>query len=392
MHLFNTLTRKLEIFKPLVDNQVKIYVCGITPYDTTHLGHAFTYICFDVLVRSLTYIGYNVTYTQNVTDINDRDTDILKRAKEENVTWDSLAKHWTKRFLLDMKALNWRMPDNYLNASEHIPTMIKLIEKLLKNGIAYKKQKNIFLDVKKIKQYGLLSRLTRSEMLEIAKQFEEDLQNPLKRNKLDITLWKAKGPNQPPHIPSFDSPFGRGRPGWHIECSAMAICSLAEQIDLHGGGEDLIYPHHESEIAQSEGATGKVPFAKFWIHTGSVSYRGEKMSKSVGNLVLVSDLLKKYSSNTIRFMLLSHHYQKTWEFTYKEMEQAQKSMEEIESFLLSREQDEMDQSVLKKFSDTMNNNLRANEYIRWITENLKNFSEKHASTIYTTFTALGFTF
>jgi cysteinyl-tRNA synthetase len=170
-------------------------------------------------------------------------------------------------------------------------------------------------------------------MIRIAKDYEEDVKNPQKRSPLDITLWRAKSLNQPVHIPSFDSPFGKGRPGWHIECSAMAISSLGEQIDIHGGGKDLIFPHHEAEIAQSENATRKTPFAKTWMHTGIISYEGEKMSKSLGNLVLVSDLSKKYSTNAIRFLFLSHHYRESWEFNYSEIEEIQGKVLEIEKAL-----------------------------------------------------------
>lgn len=331
MRLYNTLTRRVEQFTPSNPPKVTMYVCGITPYDTTHLGHAFTYIHFDVLYRFLQYQKFNVVYTQNVTDINDRDKDILERAKEQNIAWNKLADHWTKRFLENMNELNWQMPTNYLKASEQIASMIRIIEVLLTNGIAYEKRGNIFLNISKVKEYGKLSRLNGDQMLEKAKEFDEDLDNPLKKHKLDITLWRAAKQNQPEHIPSFDSPFGKGRPGWHIECSAMAMSSLGKQIDIHGGGQDLKYPHHESEIAQSEGVTGKKPFAKYWLHTGTVMYNGKKMSKSLGNLVLVSDLLKKYSANTIRFVLLSQHHKSSWEFKEKELENAQEKISLLEN-------------------------------------------------------------
>jgi len=301
-----------------------MYVCGITPYDTTHLGHAFTYISFDILVRYLAFLGYKVEYTQNVTDINDRDNDILKRAQQQNIPWQNLADLWTNRFLSDMKALNWVKPTHYIKASENIDSMIVLIQKLLKKTFAYQKNNSVYLDITKIKDYGKLSKLSQKQMLKIAQDFEEDVDNPNKKNPLDITLWRASTLTQPKHIPSFPSPWGKGRPGWHIECSAMAIHTLGEQIDIHGGGKDLIFPHHEVEIAQSEGATGKKPFAKYWMHTGEVSYKGKKMSKSLGNLVMVSDLLKKYSANAIRWVLLSHHYRKPWEFHEDELKEAEK--------------------------------------------------------------------
>jgi len=353
MKLFNSLTLKKETFAPLNDKKVTIYVCGITPYDTTHLGHAFTYIWFDVLVRYLTFKGYKVTYTQNVTDINDRDNDILKKAKELNTSWQKLGDFWTKKFLDDMKALNWIMPNNYLKASENIEPMTNLIQKLINNRYAYSRNGSVYFDIKQKKDYGKLSKLRKTEMLKIAKDFEEDIENPDKKNPLDFTLWKTSSKNQPSHIPSFDSRFGKGRPGWHIECSAMAIDTLGDRIDIHGGGIDLIYPHHEAEIVQSEGATGKKPFVKYWLHTGSVSYKGKKMSKSLGNLVMVSDLLKKFSANAIRFLLLSHHYREPWDFEEKELYEAEASMVRFRNI-------KDDSSELSKFTSFMDNDLQAN--------------------------------
>lgn len=329
MQIYNSLTRKKELFIPLNDKKVTMYVCGITPYDTTHLGHAFTYIFFDVVYRYLTHKGFKVTYTQNVTDINDRDNDLLKRAQEKNLTWQELGNFWTEKFLHDMKSLNWIFPTNYIKASESISLMIDIIQKLLKNNIAYIVNGSVYLDTNKKDDFGKLSRFSKEKMLEIAKNFEEDISNPEKNHPLDITLWRETKPTDAPHIPFFDSPFGKGRPGWHIECSAMAIGTLGERIDIHGGGKDLIYPHHESEIAQSEGATNKIPFAKYWMHTGTVSYRGQKMSKSKGNLVMVSDLLKKYSPNAIRYLLLSHYYREDWEFTEMQLDLAEKKVNSV---------------------------------------------------------------
>lgn len=335
MKLFNTLTQSLEEFRPLNNKKVTIYVCGITPYDTTHLGHAFTYISFDVLIRYLKYLGFEVSYTQNVTDINDRDKDILQRAKEQNTTWQNLAQFWTEKFLKDMKDLNWTFPTHYLKASENIPFMLNLIQKLIDKNLGYIVNGSVYLDISKDNDFGKLSKLSKEKMLKISKDFEEDLDNPDKKNPLDITLWRASTPNQPSHIPSFDSPYGRGRPGWHLECSAMSMEYLGDQIDIHGGGKDLIFPHHEAEVAQSEGATGKTPFAKYWMHTGTVFLKGGKMSKSKGNLVMVSDLLKKYSPNAIRWLLLSHHWQEDWEFAEKDLEKSQKNVELIESLCVN---------------------------------------------------------
>ncbi len=333
MKIYNSLSKKLEEFKPINKDKVTIYVCGITPYDTTHLGHAFTYILFDTLIRFLLFKGYKVTYTQNVTDINDRDKDILEKAKEQKVSWQNLSKYWTKRFLEDMENLNWIKPQYYLNASEQIPSIIQIIKALLKKELAYEINGSVYLNITKALNFGKLSRLNKKQMIKTAQSFEEYLGDPQKHNSLDFTLWRATKPNQPPHIPSFESPWGKGRPGWHIECSAMSISTLGEQIDIHGGGKDLIFPHHEAEIVQSEGATGKIPFVKYWIHTGKVYYQKEKMSKSKGNLVMVSELLKKYSANAIRWLLLSQHYRSDWEYKEKDLKKAQKKVEHLEKKL-----------------------------------------------------------
>ncbi len=399
MRLYNSLTKQIEKFQPISNKKVLIYVCGITPYDTTHLGHAFTYISFDILVRYLLFKGYKIKYTQNVTDINDRDTDLLEHAREQNVLWSELANFWTKRFLSDMKNLNWRMPDNYLHASEQIDKMIQIILLLLKKGHAYRVKGNVFLDITRFPQYGNLSRFKELEMLKVAKEFEEDLDNPLKKHRLDITLWRASTLSQPKHIPSFDSPFGKGRPGWHIECSAMAISSLNDQIDIHGGGGDLKFPHHEAEIVQSEGVTNKKPFAKYWLHTGEVRYKGAKMSKSLGNLILVSDILKKYSPNAIRWMLLSHHYRENWEFKESDIEKAASSVILVSSALENaskisyknntRDYDTKSDEVLKEFTKLMDNDVQTPEVLNYVL-NLAQENPKNARIIAPVMRTLGF--
>ena len=357
MHLYNSLVRKKELFIPLNKNTVTLYVCGITPYDITHLGHAFTYLSFDILVRYLKYLGFKVIYAQNVTDINDRDKDILERAKQQNIPWKKLAEVSTKKFLEDMRHLNWIMPTNYLKASESINSVIFFIKKLLANGFAYEVKGSVYFSIDKDRQYGKLSRLTQEKMLEIAKNFDEDLDNPDKKNSLDVTLWRAATPDQPEHIPSFASSFGKGRPGWHMECSAMSMSTLGEQIDIHGGGIDLLFPHHEAEIAQSEGATGKKPFVRYWMHTGNIFYRGEKMSKSKGNLVLVSSLLQKYTANALRWLLLSHHYRESWEFKEKELDKAEQTFARLAK-LISQKRSSADNKILwQMFANAMNDNL-----------------------------------
>jgi cysteinyl-tRNA synthetase len=311
MKLFNTLTQSLEEFAPLKDdNTVHIYVCGITPYDTTHLGHAFTYVSFDTLIRYLEFRGYKVKYVQNVTDIDD---DVLRKAREVGIPWDELGRRETERYLRDMDALNVRRPDVYPHATQETPAMIEIIQTLLARGYAYENEGNVYFSVHRDPEFGILARAIGlndySAMLTIANERGNHPDDPHKKDPLDFVLWQAQAPGEP----AWPSPWGPGRPGWHIECSAMSLKYLGQQLDIHGGGADLAFPHHTCEIAQSEHFTGKAPFARFWVHTGMVHQDGEKMSKSLGNLTLVSDLLKKYSADAIRMALLNHHYRYPWE-------------------------------------------------------------------------------
>ena len=326
--LYNSLTQQIELFTPNTQGQIGMYVCGITPYDTTHLGHAFTYIHFDVLYRVLEALGNTVNYTQNVTDIDD---DILKRAKRDSQDWKELGIFWTEKFQKDLKQLNTVKPTHYVKATDTMKTIIQFVTKLVKDGYAYESKGNVYFDVAKDPTYGKLSHLSEREMITLSKDRGADPDDPRKKHPLDFILWQKSLPDEP----SWNSPWSWGRPGWHIECSAMAYKYIDKKVDIHGGGIDLIYPHHESEIAQSEHFTGEKPFVQIWMHTGAVAYQGEKMSKSLGNLVLVSDLLKTYSANAIRYMLLSNHYRSPWEYTEKDIEKAATSVKNIEKALES---------------------------------------------------------
>ncbi len=309
MKLFNTLTQSLEDFVP-IDNTVRVYVCGITPYDTTHLGHAFLYVSFDALIRYLTARGHTVKYVQNVTDIDD---DVLRKSRELGMAWDDLGKRETARFLNDMDALNVRRPDVYAKATEQIPQIIEIVAGLVEQGYAYESEGCVFFSVKSDPEFGQMARAIGlndyDAMLKIANERGNFPKDTRKRDPLDFVLWQAQAPGEP----AWESPWGPGRPGWHIECSAMALRYLGPQIDIHGGGADLAFPHHTCEIAQSEHFSGKAPFSRFWLHAGMVHQDGEKMSKSLGNLTLVSNLLKDYSADAIRVTLLSHHYRYPWE-------------------------------------------------------------------------------
>ena len=326
MKLYNTLTRKKENFNPIKKGEVSIYVCGITPYDTTHLGHAFVYVSFDALIRYFKFKTYKVNYTQNVTDIDD---DILRKAKEENKNWKSIGQFWTDKFLGDLKFLNVLPPTNYVKATDSVKKILEIVNELMDKNFAYEKNGNIYFDVKKFKNYGELSKYTEKQMILISKERGGDPKDPLKKHPLDFILWQRSKEREP----FWESPWGNGRPGWHIECSAMINQYLGDRIDIHGGGRDLIFPHHESEIAQSESYTGKNPFVKNWMHISMVMYEGEKMSKSLGNLIMISELSKKYSANTIRWLLLSHHYREPWEFDYSEIDAAEDKFRVIEKEL-----------------------------------------------------------
>ena len=305
MRLYDTLSGDICMFES--DPEVSVYVCGITPYDTTHLGHAFLYVVFDVLMRHLEASGHTVTYTQNVTDIDD---DILRKAAELGMDYRELARRETERFQRDLAALNVRPPDHYPRATEEIDRMVELIGRLIDDGHAYEREGNVYFRISSYASYGALSKLDRSEMLEIAAERGGNPDDPLRDDSLDFQLWQKAAPGEP----SWPSPWSDGRPGWHIECSEMALRYLGQPVTIHGGGSDLIFPHHESERAQSESLDPNHPFVRYWVHVGMLRYEGEKMSKSLGNLVLVDDLLEIYSADAIRLALLSRHYRESWEY------------------------------------------------------------------------------
>ncbi|HLE04463.1 MAG TPA: cysteine--tRNA ligase [Anaerolineales bacterium] len=305
LKLYNTLSREIQEFAPQ-GSQIGIYVCGITPYDTTHLGHAFTYSVADVLIRYLEYQGGAVRYVQNVTDVDD---DLLRVAGERQEDWRRMGDRWTAHYIEDMAALNIRPPDVLPRATDVMPQIIESVEQLLQAGVAYVAGGSVYFDLKAWPAYGRLSRLPPDQMLPIANERGNRPDDPNKRQPLDFVLWQPQAPGEP----AWDSPWGPGRPGWHIECSTMASQLIGQTVDLHAGGEDLVFPHHESEIAQTESLTGK-PFAGHWLHVAPVRHLGEKISKSLGNLVMVRDLLDRWSPDAIRVYLASHHYRHSWAY------------------------------------------------------------------------------
>jgi L-cysteine:1D-myo-inositol 2-amino-2-deoxy-alpha-D-glucopyranoside ligase len=290
-----------------VGEEITMYVCGVTPYDTAHLGHAFCYTSFDVLTRFLQYQGYKVRYVQNITDI---DNDILRKAKEVGEPWDELGNRYVKIHQTALDALGVQPPVTYPRATENIPQMVEMIDALIMRGHAYEVDGNVYFRVASDPTYGCLSRISAEEMAERLTETGDPADDPRKEAPLDFLLWQAAKPGEP----TWPSPWGPGRPGWHIECSAMAMRYLGETIDIHGGGGDLVYPHHESEIAQSEAWSGSRPFARVWMHIGMLRMDGEKMSKSLGNMVFVHDLIKTYRPAAIRLYLSGVRYRDVLEW------------------------------------------------------------------------------
>lgn len=317
MKLYNTMTRKKEEFKPLVPGEVRMYSCGPTVYNYFHIGNARPFIIFDILRRYLQYRGYKVTFVQNFTDVDDK---IIKRAKEENVTEREVADRFIDEYFKDAEALNIMRADHHPRVTEHIREIIDVIRKLEANGLTYNAAGDVYYDTSKFFGYGKLSKQNLEE-LEAGARVDV---NEVKRNPLDFVLWKGQKPGEP----AWESPWGMGRPGWHIECSAMSMKYLGETIDIHSGGQDLVFPHHENEIAQSEGATGK-PFARYWLHNAFLNINNEKMSKSLGNFFTVRDIKEKFDLEVFRLFMISAHYRSPINFSGELLEQARSALERL---------------------------------------------------------------
>ncbi|MBU1177416.1 MAG: cysteine--tRNA ligase [Patescibacteria group bacterium] len=319
LKLYNTLTRKKETFKPIDGKKVGMYVCGPTVYDSGHLGHARTYIVFDVIRKHLEKSGYDVNFISNITDVHDS---IIERAKKEKTTIKEISDKYTDEFLKELKELEIKEASTYPRVSEYIPQIIKFIELLIDKKYAYEKNGSVYFDVSKFKNYGKLSR----RKLEEAKSGTRvDLDKYEKDEAADFALWK-KSENEDEEVgASWKSPWGQGRPGWHIECSVMSKELLGEQFDIHAGANDLTFPHHENEIAQSEAASGKSPFVKYWIHSGLLTVNGRKMSKSLNNFITIPEIKAKgFNFLALRYLLLQTHYRSKQNFTWQAMEAAQK--------------------------------------------------------------------
>ena len=315
LRVYNTLNQKKEEFQPIAQGKVGIYVCGPTVYDSAHLGHARAAVVFDVIVRYLRHRGLKVTYVRNITDVDDK---IIKRAQEEGTCPRDISQKYAQEYEEDMAALGVRPPDVAPRVTDHIPEIQMLIQKILDRDRAYVVEGDVYFRIEAFPEYGKLSKREK-EMMIAGARVDVD---PRKRSPMDFALWKAVKPGEP----SWPSPWGDGRPGWHIECSAMSMKYLGETFDIHGGGKDLIFPHHENEIAQSEGATGK-PFARYWLHNGFININAEKMSKSLGNFLTIREMIKRYHPEVIRHFLLSAHYRSPLDFTEEALAESGKALE-----------------------------------------------------------------
>jgi len=315
--IFNSLTRRKDEFVPLVVGQVRMYVCGVTAYDLCHIGHARSAIVFDVIRRYLMFTGLKVLFVKNYTDVDDK---IIKRANKESVPAQEISERYIAEYRTDMASLGVLPGDQEPKATEHITAMIALIERLVRKGVAYVVDGDVYFEVRRFPAYGRLSGKNLEE-LQAGARVEVDER---KRDPLDFALWKASKPGEP----AWDSPWGPGRPGWHIECSAMSMQYLGEGFDIHGGGEDLIFPHHENEIAQSEAATGR-RFVSYWIHNGFVNLASEKMSKSLGNTLTIRDMARRHDPEAIRLYLLQTHYRHPLEFSDERIEDAAKALNRL---------------------------------------------------------------
>ena len=387
LKLHNTYSNTVEEFKPESDI-VKIYLCGPTVQSSPHVGHGRSAVVFDFLIRYLVFLDYEVNFVRNITDIEDK---IIEKAAEEGITTKELADRVTKEFQDAYSGLNCLQPDNEPKATETIDHIINLIDKLIQNGHAYATQSGVYFEVGKSKDYLKLSGRNKDEVISGTRI---DLE-PDKKNTEDFALWKISEENEP----SWNSPWGDGRPGWHIECSAMIDKIFNSGIDIHCGGNDLIFPHHENELAQSSAAFENQEFAKYWLHNGMINLSGQKMSKSEGNIKLLNEYIDKFGGNIIRFFFLRSHYRKPQEFSEDLLEESKTTFKRIQELTSSVVADASDLSIIETFKNSMNDDLNTPKFLGEIFEKINNSSKlnkeeekKLKETIKFIFEILGFNF
>lgn len=350
MKIYSTMSREKEELKTINKNRIKLFVCGPTVYDDAHIGHGRTYISFDTIKRYLEYKGYTVYYIENITDVDDK---IINRSKELNITPEYLAKKYEKRFIEDMKSLNVHKVNYFARATDHMEEIQDQIKRLIEKNYAYISEDGVYFNIDKFKDFGKLSNRKIDELESHRQLAETD-----KHNQNDFVLWKKREGEKYAEEPVWDSPWGKGRPGWHIEDTAITEYYFGPQYDIHGGGLDLIFPHHEAEIAQIEAVSGKKPLVRYWMHTGFLNVSGEKMSKSLGNFITIRDLLKEYDGDVFRFFVLSTHYRSPIDFSKDSLHQAKKSLERIKNYINTLNQQVENNNISE---DEINNSIPTNE-------------------------------
>ena len=371
LRVFNTSTGQKEEFIPLREGRVGMYVCGVTVYDYCHIGHARAAIVFDTVYRYLQHLGYEVNYVCNFTDIDDK---IIKRANEENIGWQEVTEKYIQAFYEDMGQLNITPPTTEPKATDHIDGMLDMVSSLIEQGKAYEAEGDVYFSVRNFAEYGKLS----GHRLDDLKAGARVEPGEHKRDPLDFALWKKSKPGEP----SWDSPWGPGRPGWHIECSAMSRHFLGTQFDIHGGGKDLVFPHHENEIAQSQGCSGTPP-VKYWLHNGFVNINEEIMSKSLGNFFTIRDILKRYHPEVLRLFLLSHHYRGPIDFADSYLNDAEKTLDRFYEFFAAVQEIRGDlnieegrsQPFIRKIEEAMNDDFNTAVTLAHMKEELRNLNK-----------------
>lgn len=386
MFIYNTMSRSKEQFNPIKPNRVKLFVCGPTVYDDSHIGHGRTYIAFDCIARFLRYQGYSLFYLQNITDVDDK---VIKRAREKGTDPLVLAREYERRYLADMKALGVKNVNLYARATEHVPEIIVQIKILLEKGFAYETETGVYFEESKFPDFGKLSRRKLEDLT--VHRVDPD---PSKRSPGDFALWKKIDKQ-----PSWDSPWGRGRPGWHIEDTAITEEYFGAQYDIHGGGLDLIFPHHEAEIAQMESASGLKPMVRCWMHTGFLNVKGEKMSKSLGNFITIRELLQRWDGDVFRFLVLSTHYRSPIDFgeealiqAHNSLERVRKTLKKLDELLKSNLDDEGSSNVKnieiwdeahKKFIEAMEDDFNTPQALSVLFEIVRNINRQIQNEILT---------
>lgn len=386
LKVYNTLSRKKEVFRPRKNKKVNIFVCGPTVYDFSHIGHARTYLVFDMIVNYLKWKGFKVFYLQNITDIDDK---IIKRAREKKISPKLLARKFEKKYYKDIETLKIKSVDKYARATDHIKEIISQIKRLLEKNFAYQIKEGIYFNIKKFKDYGKLAKRTAIQAEDAISRIDDSIN---KKNKGDFCLWKFSKKGEP----AWESPWGKGRPGWHIEDTAICEKYFGFQYDIHGGAQDLIFPHHEAEIAQMESLSGKKPMVKYWLHSGFLTVGGKKMSKSLKNFITIDEFLKENSPETLRMFVFLRHYRSPIDFNEKNIKEAKESLERLREFyekikekIENKKIKIKESKLLKKFTKHLDDDFNTPKFfslifkeIRKVNKRIEKLSKKEIKNFY----------